>query len=111
MSTPLHWASRGGHVGVALLLLGHGVDASSQNNFKSTPLHLAMQGGHVEVTRALLKYGADASAHDEDKLTPLTSAVRCTCSIVECKHLEVAQVLVEHRRHSNEQMARLPGIT
>ena len=107
-ATPLHSASRRGHVGVARVFLERGVDANAHDKNKSTPLHWASRDGHVEVTRVLLKYGADACAQDGDRLTPLNLALRCTCYIgfrwtpaSICKHLEVALVLLEHAVDSN----------
>src|SRR5579863_1022593 len=39
--TPLHFASRKGHVGVACVLLDNGADAEPRDRSESTPLHLA----------------------------------------------------------------------
>jgi ankyrin repeat protein len=93
-ATPLHLASRRAHVGVAQVLLHHGADANSQDNFKSTPLHLAAEGGHLEATRVLLANDADTSARDDFKSSPLHLAS-------EGGHVEVVRVLLEHGANVN----------
>jgi ankyrin repeat protein len=85
-STPLHLASRGGHVDVVLVLLEHGADASVQDKNKSTPLHLASRSGHVDVVLVLLEHGVDVNARDMSKRTPLRYAS-------DGGHVEIARVL------------------
>ena len=63
-STPLHLASRGGHVEIARVLLGRGTNVIAENSFRSTPLHLALDGGHVEFAQMLIEHGADVNAQD-----------------------------------------------
>ena len=86
--TPLHLASREGHIEVARFLVECGADARAQDCDLSTPLHLASQQGHLEVVRFLIEHGADVRAHDHCWSTPLHRAS-------ELGHLEVARFLVE----------------
>jgi hypothetical protein len=44
-ATPLHLASKNGHVKVARMLIEHGADVTAQNKDGETPLHLASQEG------------------------------------------------------------------
>jgi ankyrin repeat protein len=74
--TPLHLASRDGHVGVARVLLEHGADVMAQDADMMTPLHLASGRGHVDVARVLLEYNADVNAQDADDWTALHHASR-----------------------------------
>ena len=46
-SAPLHCASEGDHLEVALVLLEHDTDASAQDKDEWIHLHLASRGGHV----------------------------------------------------------------
>ena len=57
--TPLHVASRLGHVDIVRLLLEHGADAQAQDDDKRTPLLLASLNGHLEAARVLLEHGAN----------------------------------------------------
>ena len=117
------WTSSCKHIEIAQVHLEHGADANI-DIFGSTPLHLASRRGHEELARVLLEHGADLNAQDKDDLTPLQLALRCTCHIEppriptpeywrssspelpapsSCKHLEVAQVLLEHGADANIQ--------
>ena len=51
--TPLHFASREGHVAIAKFLVENGADVSAQSKDGHTPLYLALQKGHVEGTQFL----------------------------------------------------------
>jgi Ankyrin repeats (3 copies)/Ankyrin repeat len=88
-STPLHSASFGGHVDIALALLKNGADVNAETFDHYTPLHAASSEGHVELTRILLKYGADVMAQTEDAETPLHMASRRG-------YVEVVGILLEY---------------
>ncbi len=75
-STPLHMASRGGHVEVAHLLVEHGADVKAKNKDRWTPLHSAMGAGSVDLARFFVENGADVKAKDNHGSTPLHEAVR-----------------------------------
>ena len=57
--TPLHAASRRGHLDAARELLAHGSDVNTPNGSGSPPLYSAYEGGHLEVMQLLLEHGAD----------------------------------------------------
>ncbi|MEV5708729.1 ankyrin repeat domain-containing protein [Actinoallomurus sp. NPDC052274] len=57
--SPLHYASRHGHIDPVRLLLEAGANPNITENYGFTPLHEAAENGHAEVTRALLTAGAD----------------------------------------------------
>ena len=64
-ATPLHLASRNGHVGAVRLLIKHGADVSARNSYGETPLGQASRyGRRMEVIRMLLERGAEVSAQD-----------------------------------------------
>ena len=88
--TPLHSASKNGHVKVARFLLEHGANLTALNVDMETPLHLASERGRVEVANLLIERGADVSACMNGSWdTPLHVA---TCF----GHVEVARLLIEH---------------
>ena len=70
-ATPLHLASKYGHVNAARMLIEHGADVAAQNKDGETPLHLASQEGQVEVTDMLTERGANVMAQNNHGLTPL----------------------------------------
>jgi ankyrin repeat protein len=88
-STPLHLASRQGHMEVGQLLIEHGANAAAWDGNGWTPLHWACYGGHVELARLLIEHGADAAARNWIGWTPLHRAC-------DGGHVELAQLLIEH---------------
>ena len=70
-NTPLHLASRNGHVEVAEMLLDLGVDPNARNNYNTIPLHFASQGGHLKLVQMLLDRCADVNVRDENYRTSL----------------------------------------
>jgi hypothetical protein len=69
--TPLHLASRNGHVEVAWFLLQHGADSTAKNKGGETPLHLAALRGQAEVAFMLIRHGADVTVQNNVGETPL----------------------------------------
>ncbi|MGV9377155.1 ankyrin repeat domain-containing protein [Nonomuraea sp. NPDC003707] len=57
--SPLHYASRHGHIDPVRLLLEAGANPNITENYGFTPLHEAAENGHAEVARVLLTAGAD----------------------------------------------------
>ena len=58
-------------VGIARLLLQHGVDLHSKDKDHGTPLHSAAFSGMIEIARVLLDHGADVNAVNKQGGTPL----------------------------------------
>jgi ankyrin repeat protein len=75
-ATPLHFASRYGHIKVARFLLERGAFVTAKNKDGETPLHVALRGGQVQVACMLLEHSADPTAQNEDGDTPLHVASR-----------------------------------
>ena len=75
-STPLAWAARNGHIGVAKILLGWGnVDPNSPDTDDRTPLGCAAINGHEGVVKLLLgREDVDPNLPDTDDRTPLGGA-------------------------------------
>ena len=87
-STPLHLASRGGHVEVAKVLVGseHSANVTVRDKEGSTPLH---EASTVEMSRFLIEHGADATARDKRGSPPLHFAVKP-------ENVDLARFLIEH---------------
>ena len=73
--TPLHTASRGGHVKTLQLLLRHGVDVDARDIVGQTPLHLAADKEALEIIRMLIECNADINARDNKGQTSLYRVV------------------------------------
>jgi ankyrin repeat protein len=63
LGTPLHAASRWGHLDTARVLLARGSDLSATDGIPRSPLCSAHRGGHLEAMRLLLEHGADVDAY------------------------------------------------
>ena len=88
-ATPLHLASRNGHVKAAHKLIDHRADLTAQDDNGWTPLHLASQEGEVDVARMLIERGADLKAQDHKGWSPLHVASHQG-------EVNVARMLIEH---------------
>ncbi|XP_046371140.2 ankyrin repeat domain-containing protein 50-like [Haliotis rufescens] len=63
----LHWACRGGHMGMVRYLLSQqSVDIHSRGKFGSTPLMKAVYYGHRDMFKFLVSQGANVSQVDDD---------------------------------------------
>ena len=97
--TALHIVSRGEYdseehrVGIARLLLEHGVDVHAPDKYLNTPLHQAALSGRLEITQLLLDYGANPNVENKQGRTPLHSASR---SKQKSHGVGIARLLLEH---------------
>jgi len=70
--TPLHFACRAGHVGVASMLLEAKADINAKTKDKGrVPLHAAADKGSVALIKMLLEAGTEINVRDNEKRTPL----------------------------------------
>jgi ankyrin repeat protein len=88
-ATPLHLASRNGHVKAVSKLMRLGADVNARNNYGLTPLHLASDSGQVDIARGLIVFGADLNARNNYGLTPLHLAS-------DAGQVDTARVLMDH---------------
>jgi hypothetical protein len=86
-STPLHWASGGGHQQVCEALAENGASIDTQDFTGQTAFHWAARHGHLDVCRLLVTFGAGA---------PGAAPIEPTIS-----HENTAQVIV-HRSTSTK---------
>ena len=71
MSTPLHWATRQGHLTMVVQLLGLGADPSIRDGEGCSCIHLATQFGHTHIVAYLLAKGQCVNLQDDKGMTPL----------------------------------------
>ena len=65
-----------GSLGLARLLLDHGMDPNLPNWQQVRPLHFMAENGDIDTARLFLRYGADPNAIGEEYRTPLGWAAR-----------------------------------
>lgn len=70
-STPLHWATRQGHLSMVILLMQYGADPNLYDGEGCNCLHLAAQFGHTAIVAYLVAKGADINCPDSEGKTAL----------------------------------------
>jgi ankyrin repeat protein len=74
--SPLHYASRAGHIEIVKLLLSNNADPNRQTTAGgATALHRAAFSGHLQIVKLLLDYGASPLLHDRDGCTALDKSI------------------------------------
>ncbi len=53
--SPLHWASKGGHLKIVEMLISRGARVHTTNMGDDTPLHLAAAHGHRDIANIVKK--------------------------------------------------------
>jgi len=74
--TPLMYPIKDGHIRIVEMLLGHGVDADTQNKGDETPLSLTVKERHTKIVQILIfpQYNADINLKDNQERSPLATA-------------------------------------
>uniref|UniRef100_A0A8C4ZVL4 Palmitoyltransferase n=1 Tax=Gadus morhua TaxID=8049 RepID=A0A8C4ZVL4_GADMO len=80
-STPLHWATRQGHLSMVVQLLKYGADPSLIDGEGCSCVHLAAQFGHTSIVAYLIAKGQDVDMMDQNGMTPLMWAAYRTHSV------------------------------
>ncbi|KAH9503351.1 Palmitoyltransferase zdhhc17 [Bulinus truncatus] len=70
-STPLHWATRQGHLSMVVQLMSYGADPSLRDGEGCSCIHLASQFGHTAIVAYLIAKGQDVDMQDKTGMTPL----------------------------------------
>ncbi|XP_065350029.1 palmitoyltransferase Hip14 [Cloeon dipterum] len=74
-STPLHWATRQGHLGSVALLMQYGADPTLRDGEGCSCIHLAAQFGFTAVVAYLVAKGVNVNLQDKAGMTPLMWSV------------------------------------
>ncbi|RXN00291.1 Palmitoyltransferase ZDHHC17 [Acipenser ruthenus] len=80
-STPLHWATRQGHLSMVVQLLKYGGDPSLIDGEGCSCIHLAAQFGHTSIVAYFIAKGQDVDMMDQNGMTPLMWAAYRTHSV------------------------------
>lgn len=70
-ATPLHWATRQGHLGAVVLLLAAGADPSLRDAEGCSCIHLAAQFGHTALVAYFIARGVHPDLQDRGGMTAL----------------------------------------
>jgi ankyrin repeat protein len=89
--TPLHAASRGGHIGFMEFLIEQGADVNIKNASGSTPLHEAVRSGKIDAIKKLLTHNVDINAQDARGNSVLHLAIR---DVPLDTHREIVNILL-----------------
>ncbi|CAG9819647.1 unnamed protein product [Phaedon cochleariae] len=74
-ATPLHWATRQGHLDAAVILMNAGADPSLRDAEGCSCIHLAAQFGHTALVAYFVARGVSPDLVDRVGMTPLMWAV------------------------------------
>ncbi|XP_072385790.1 palmitoyltransferase Hip14 isoform X1 [Diabrotica undecimpunctata] len=80
-ATPLHWATRQGHLDAAVLLMNAGADPTLRDAEGCSCIHLAAQFGHTALVAYFVARGVSPDLVDRVGMTPLMWAVWKICSL------------------------------
>ncbi|XP_011694791.1 PREDICTED: palmitoyltransferase ZDHHC17 isoform X1 [Wasmannia auropunctata] len=70
-STPLHWATRQGHLSTVVILMRAGADPTLRDSEGFSCIHLAAQFGHTAIVAYLVAKGVNPNMPDRSAMTPL----------------------------------------
>lgn len=75
-NTPLHIASKNGHMDIVKALLKKGANVNARNKRENTPLHIASKIGYANIVDVMVNdYNANLNVQDNNGYTPLHYAV------------------------------------
>lgn len=70
-ATPLHWATRQGHLSACVQLMQAGADPSLRDTEGCSCIHLAAQFGHTALVAYFIARGVNADLRDRGGMTAL----------------------------------------
>ena len=105
-TTPLHAASREGHLEIVELFLRRNAHADMQDLKGNTPAHLAAKNGHLEIVNALLKSKTIGSLKEPNDKGQTVEQLIDAVMREQATKAELAQ---EHHARSTRSRGRDPG--
>ena len=93
--TPIHIASRNGHLSVIKILIDNGVDFDQRDGFDESPLKIACYQGHYESAKMLIQNGAVVYKNlDDDFDHSIVYERQLLHTVFERGLLDIAELLV-----------------
>uniref|UniRef100_A0A1Y1KH18 Palmitoyltransferase n=3 Tax=Photinus pyralis TaxID=7054 RepID=A0A1Y1KH18_PHOPY len=80
-ATPLHWATRQGHLDAVVLLMNAGADPTLRDAEGCSCIHLAAQFGHTALVAYFVARGVSPDLQDRGGMTPLMWSCWKVCSL------------------------------
>ncbi|XP_066137592.1 palmitoyltransferase Hip14 [Euwallacea fornicatus] len=80
-ATPLHWATRQGHLDACVILMNASADPTVRDAEGCSCIHLAAQFGHTALVAYFVARGVSPDLTDRTGMTPLMWAVWKICSL------------------------------
>lgn len=79
--TPLHWATRQGHLPAVILLVQAGADPTIRDVEGCSCIHIASQFGHTSLVAYFIARGVNHDLQDRSGMTPLMWAAWRVCAL------------------------------
>ncbi|TDG43404.1 hypothetical protein AWZ03_010174 [Drosophila navojoa] len=80
-ATPLHWATRQGHLGAVVLLMAAGADPRIRDAEGCSCIHIAAQFAHTALVAYFIAKGVDPDLQDRGGMTALMWAAWKVCAL------------------------------
>ena len=104
---PLHVAAIKGSLECANILISHGIDINTQNNYLRTPLHIAVIKKNIEIIELLIHTGADTTIIDDQGKIPQSYANPNTKKIIKRIKKEISRQIRREKRQQRKERQQM----